>query len=177
MIALRIINILLLVLACTQISCGQKQKYHGCLAPGDTTIVLINVAGLGRTEIADLVNYFSDKKINALGIHLIFKGSKENDSVLYNALLKVKNKVVLAAESSDFFSNKSDYPFREFKHGITTYTVFGKGNIIEYYNFNEIVDGESYPSFSYRLLSMSKIMSSVNIITIQNTTRSTIQEI
>jgi CHASE2 domain-containing sensor protein len=65
----------------------------------DTNIVIVNVENISRKDLAALISLVADKEPAIIGIDIIFDKNTETegDSILYETLFQLKDKVVLAA--------------------------------------------------------------------------------
>lgn len=131
------------------VSCGQR-KENTCVNP-DTTIFLINSSGLDRKNMANLVNYFSNKELKVLGINIVFEGSKSDDSIFYNSLKKLDN-VVLASTYREREATIVRSPFEEFNHGLKNILINDESKSVDSYYYNFQIDKIVYSSFCLELL-------------------------
>lgn len=64
----------------------------------DTTIVLLNVDTLNKAEVADVINFLSDKDVQLIALNLNFKEDDKGDSVLISQIKATRSKIVASCD-------------------------------------------------------------------------------
>lgn len=118
-----------------------------CRILPDTTIHMINIAGLDNKDIVKIIDILSERPIKIIGVNHLFADEMIGDTLLISALNKIEN-VVLA---SQYQSDKILYsPFSQFTHGVN-YLNLNDGVVDRYYtsqNFNGVYSA----SFTFEML-------------------------
>jgi hypothetical protein len=81
----------------------------------DTTIVLLNVDTLNKTELADIIRFLSDKNVSLIALNFNFEENDKSDSILINQIKTTRSKIVASCDLKlSKVDSNSYYKFLEF---------------------------------------------------------------
>lgn len=111
-----------IIISCTLViilsSCRTSTKTkdnHLSINYTDTTIVLLNVDTLNKSEIAGIIKHLSDNNVSLIALNVSFEETDKSDSALVNQIKASQSKIVASCDLElDNVDVNSYYKFLEF---------------------------------------------------------------